>query len=93
MITINVTEAFERELQDKISAAGLGISEVLMLGFATGRTPNNYHEMFETLLNRALTVEEQLALERLEGEEYLVVENTIGPLTEEDKALNSTTGG
>jgi hypothetical protein len=75
-----MTQEFERELQDKITAAGITPSELLMFGYAVGRTPNDYNELFGALLNRALTEEEQLALERLEDEQYCHVENIIGPL-------------
>jgi hypothetical protein len=80
MLTKEVTTEFERELADKINAAGLSISEVVMLGYACGRTPNVCAEPFTALLGRELTREEGLALENLFEEQSCNVANIIGPL-------------
>ena len=76
-------EKFMSEIAEKVKATGMSTMEVLMFGFATGRTPNSYQKMFETLLARKLTVDEHGILEGLEGEMYCRVESIIGPLETE----------
>jgi hypothetical protein len=83
MIWKEVTEAFEREVADKFRATGLGISELLMLGYVCGSTPTRDNEPFAALLGRELTEEEWLALENLFEEQSSNVENIIGRPPEE----------
>ena len=75
MTNAKLDQEIEAKAPDLLSTANL-----LMLGFATGRTPNSYQELFEALLDRKLTVDEELFLERLEAEQYCLIENIIGPL-------------
>jgi hypothetical protein len=55
-------------------------ADLIMLGFACGRTPNGYQQLFEHLLGRELTRDEEARLADLEGDAYSTIDHEIGPL-------------
>jgi hypothetical protein len=83
-----MTEAFNRELAAKIATQELRLSEVLMFAYAIGRhLDNNFCDLFEFLLSRKLTADEQSELSGIEELQHFNVESFIGtPLEAEASA-------